>query len=58
MIVNEVVRTILEIAACGLLIFGYVHEEEVARFERRVFRIVRYMWRTRKAARAQEEERK
>ena len=54
MIAKEIIHTILEFVACGLLIYGYVHEEEVARFERRVFRIVRYIWRTRKAARAKE----
>ena len=51
MIAREIIRTILEIAAVCLLIYGFMHEDELVRFENRVFIIVKALWKSRKAAR-------
>lgn len=52
---KELIRTVMEIAAVCLLIYGFVHEDELVRFEDRVFRIVKALWKSRKDARVASE---
>lgn len=51
MATKDIACTILEIAACALLLYGVWHREDLIRFERRVFMIAKVLWRSRKATR-------
>jgi len=43
MTVSFAIKTIIEILLIVLLAYGYYHEDKVIRFERKMFRFIRFM---------------
>ena len=43
MTVSFAVKTLIELALIVLLAYGFYHEDKVARFERKMGRLIRYM---------------